>query len=227
MKVAAKFISTSAPALSKAGNWAIGARLSNVLNRYLTSSAPISSGGEEREGGDMDKPRRVGQPMLVLDVKLVELPEGVGTEPVPSLVRLQPLDLCFGEWVDAPGHVVKFSQRLRSLGLGGVRGKDREPGSALDVVGQPPLCVRQRQLEGEVVEGASEVVETVPGDEAEAGGRRLDDLGPKELLSGLGVEFGPRSMRAFFAPGSRFRLKALQMVKRPVEPPFVVEVHEG
>jgi hypothetical protein len=126
---------------------------------------------EEREGGDVDEACRVGQSVLVLDRKLVELPQGVGLEPVPSLVRLQPLDLCLREWGDAPRSAIEFGQRLGVLG--DVFGQNREARVALDLTSQTPFPAGKRQLEGEVVEGGSEVVDAVSGDKAEPSGGGL------------------------------------------------------
>ena len=68
-------------------------------------------------------------------------------------------------------------------------------------------------------------MDAVSGDEAQAGWRRLEDLRPNDLLAALGLEFGPKSVRAFFTPSSSFCFKTLQMVERPVQPPLVVKGH--
>ena len=170
-------------------------------------------GFEERQSGEVVQGGGMRKPMLFYDLKLIKLPEGVAVEPVPSLVRLQPLDLCLREWINAPEHVVQFARILLL--------KDGKRGTALNVGGERSFGVRQSKLEGEIVEGGAEVVDAVSSDEAQAGGRGRDDLGPNDLLAGIGIEFGPKSVRAFFAPGSSFRFKALQMVECPVEPPFV------
>jgi hypothetical protein len=56
-------------------------------------------------------------------------------------------------------------------------------------------------------------------------GGRLDNVRVKAPLATLGVEFGPESLRQFLEPGVPLRFKALQVVERPVEPPFVGAVH--
>jgi hypothetical protein len=165
------------------------------------------------------------KPVLVYDLKLIKLPQAVAAKPVPSIVRLQPLDDCLGTWVDAPDHVVEFLQRLRAFDLGGVRREDGEPGSPLNVARQRSLRLRKSKSKCEVVEGGAEVVDAVPGDEAQASRRRFEHPRPYDLLAALVIEFGPKGVRACLTPGSQFRFKALQMVERPVEPPFVVEDH--
>ena len=103
---------------------------------------------------------------------------------------------------------------------------NREPGIALDPTRQRSFCAGQGELESEIVEGGAEVVDAVPSDKSQTQGRGFEDLCPNERLAALGVEFGPSSVRAFFAPGSQLRFKALQMVDRPIEPSFMVEGHD-
>ncbi len=53
--------------------------------------------------------------MFVHVGKLVELPEGVRRERIPSVVRLQPFDDCLRVWVDAPDSL-SAGARTHSLG---------------------------------------------------------------------------------------------------------------
>lgn len=156
-------------------------------------------------GGSSDE-RNVRQTVLVLDVKLIELPEEIVGE--PSVVRLQPLDNCLRAWVDAPEHIIEPSRILL--------GENRELRTSLDVVWQRRSRVRQSELEGQIVEGGTKVVDAVTDDEAEfGGGRLLENLDPKDLLGAINIGFGPSSVRAFFAPGFQFGFKAVQVVNRP------------
>jgi hypothetical protein len=84
----------------------------------------------------------------------------------------------------------------------------------------------QGQLVDEVIEGSTEVVDTVPDDEAEFGGRRFEYFDPRQLVEAINIETRPRSVRAFIAPGSHFGFKAVQVIERSLEPPFVVEGHD-
>lgn len=162
--------------------------------------------------------RNVRQTVLVLDGKLVELPKGIVGGFLPSVVRLQPLDNCFRVWMDAPKHAIEF---FRVLCL-----EDREPGTSLDIARQWRSLICQGQLECEVVEGGTEIVDTVTDDETQFGSRRgLKHFNPKELLGAINIGFGPSSVRVFLAPNAQFGFKALQVVERSVEPSFVVETH--
>lgn len=73
----------------------------------------------------------VRQAVLILDGKLVELPERIVGGPLPSIVRLQVLDDCLRAWMDAPEHVVEFTWILLD--------EDGRPRIALDTLGYPPL----------------------------------------------------------------------------------------
>jgi hypothetical protein len=167
----------------------------------------------EGQMGNAHERCNVGQTVLVLLGKLVELPKGVvGGAPLPSVVRLQPLDDCFRVWVDAPQHAVQFFEVIVGTGT-----ENRERRVALDALGYPPLFVGDGELKGEVVEGRTEVVETVSNDETKlSSGRWLENFGPKELLGAIHLGFGPSSVRAFFEPKSYFGFKALQVIDRPV-----------
>lgn len=188
------------------------------LHEFDVVGGVVVAGGDEAEQPGREKDE-VGQPMLVHVVKLVKPPEWIGLgEPNTSCVRLQPLDDCLGAWVDAPEHLVEFRRVLLDL--------DRKTGVRFDLAGyRSSLVTGDGEFENEVVEGAAEVVEAVPDDEAEFGGRRVEHFDAKDLLAAINIGFGPGSVRAFFDPGSNFGFKAVQVVERPVEPPFVVELH--
>jgi hypothetical protein len=163
----------------------------------------------------------MGQPVLVHVGKLVELPEGVAPEPLPSIVGLQPLDVCLRSWVDAPDFVSAFPRRHLPITEDG---KFQAPGAAF---GQGvDSNVGEREFVDEVVEGGSEVVDAVSDDEAKVGGRLLQHFEPRELVEFINIELRPNSVRAFLGPGFHFGFKVLQVMERPVEPPFVVEGHD-
>lgn len=173
--------------------------------------------GDKIADGSQSEQDDMRQAVLVQYGKLVELPEGIVPELMPSVVRLQPLDFCLCGWMDAPKHLIEFFQVLA--------GENRE-------LGVPRNCTRQRlplvgdgKLKGEVVESGAEVVKAVPDDEAKVRRRLVEDFDEKELASAISIGFGPRSVRAFFKPGSPFRFKALQMVERPVDSSFMMERH--
>lgn len=196
-----------------AGDWcAIFNRAEDWLD-FVSSEAF----NPEREARGSKK-RNVRQPVLVLDGKLVELPKGVVGGPVPSVVRLQPLDNCFRAWVDAPKHVIEFGRILFEEGW--------EPRFSFDAARHWPALAGDGEFKDEVVEGGTQVVDTVADDEAKfIGGRRLENFDPKELLGAINIGFTPSSVRAFFSPSVQFGFKALQVVERSAEPPFVVEGH--
>jgi len=76
--------------------------------------------------------------------------------------------------------------------------------------------VGEAKFKGEVVQGASEVMEAIPNDGGKRGGRRFEDFGPEDVLAALEVELGPRSARVAFRPGSLLGLKFLQVFRSPV-----------
>lgn len=200
-----------------AGDWCA------IFNRKVDWLDFVGDGAFINHEGHMRNARvrrNVRQTVLVLVGKPVELPEGIvdGTL-LPSIVRLQPLDDCFRVWSDAPKHAVEFFQVTVATG-----GEDRKSRISLDALGYPPLFVNNGEFEGEIVEGGTKVMEAVSNHEAEfVGGRWLEDFGPKELLGAISIGFTPSSVRAFFEPKIHFGFKALQVVDRPAEPPFVVE----
>ena len=202
-----------------AGDWCA---VFNRLEDWLDFVGSYTFGDEEPEGHSPEK-QDMRQPVLVLNSKLVKLPqEVVGVEPLASVVRLQPLDNCLSGWVDAPKHAIEFFEVLVAT-----RAEDWECGVALDALRHFPAIVRQSQLKGEIIERRAEVMETVANNKAEfGGGRRFEYFDPKELIAAINIEFGPSSVRVFVEPVVHFRFKALQVVERPVEPSVVVEGHD-
>lgn len=129
--------------------------------------------------------------MLVLDGKLIELPQGIVGKSLPSIVRLQPLDNCLCAWVNAPKHTVEFFQAVVAT-----RAEDRKGRIALNTLGHSPLLVGNGKLEGEVIESVAEVLEAIADNEAEFGnGRRLEEFDPKDILRAIAIAFGPSSIR--------------------------------
>lgn len=161
------------------------------------------------------------QPVLVLHGKLVELPEGIVGESVSSVVRLQPLDDCLRVWVDAPDLVAALPRIHLPVS------EDGELQLPRSVFGQGiDAKVGDGKLKDEVVEGRTEVVETIANDEANfGGGRRLKDFDAKEFLGAISIGFAPSSVRVFLAPSVHFFVEAVQVVVRPVQPPLVVVGH--
>jgi hypothetical protein len=148
--------------------------------------------------------------MLVRVVKLVELPEGVGRELIPSVVRLQPLDNCLRVWADGPEHLAAFSRRQ---GLGTV---DREPEFPCKVLGQGvDADGGEREFVDEVVEGGAEVVEAVADAETELCRDGLGEFEAKELLAALSVEMTDVSVRFSLSPLANLRVETVQVMGSP------------
>ena len=98
--------------------------------------------------------------MFVHVGKLVELPEGVRRELIPSVVRLQPLDNCLRVWIDAPNSLFP-GVRIHSLGA-----EDGEL-RVFDELGRGRVAMMSDdEVINEVVESGAEVMETVADDEA-------------------------------------------------------------
>lgn len=72
----------------------------------------------ERDRSSPDK-RHVGQTMLVLDGKLIELPKGIVGESLSSIVQLQILNNCLCAWVNAPKHAIEFFSGCLRYACGG------------------------------------------------------------------------------------------------------------
>ncbi len=85
--------------------------------------------------------------MFVHVGKLVELPEGVRRERIPSVVRLQPFDDCLRVWVDAPD---SLSAGARTHSLGAKDGKLR----VSDELGRKRVAMAgDDEIIDEIVEG--------------------------------------------------------------------------
>lgn len=150
--------------------------------------------------------RQMRQPVLVAVRKLSKPPEAAGGyRHVPSVVRLQPLNECPSFGMDAPDHGLTL---LVKPVLGS---EDGELGVVGDALGHLGPLVGEREFVGEVVKGASEVVEAVPDDRGERDGRGLEDFGADELIAALEVRLGPHTTRISLAPDSLLRLYALQV----------------
>jgi hypothetical protein len=198
-----------------AGDWC--AAFNRTPSHEFDFVGNVVAGDDESKGLGCEKDE-VGQPVLVHVFKLVEPPKGVGLGKLPSRVRLQPLDNCLSTWIDAPKHVVEFARILVE--------EDGKPGVAFDAAGyRSPLVTGNGKFKDEVIEGAPEVVEAVSDNKAKFGGRRVGHFNPYDLLGVVNIGFTPSSVRAFFDPGSDFGFKAVQVIERSLEPPFVVESH--
>jgi hypothetical protein len=166
--------------------------------------------------------RQVGQPMFVHVGKLVQYPEGVeGREPLPSCVRLQPLDDCLRNWRDAPDLV----QPAAGGGFSGplplkelvAEAVNREHRAFGDVWGKwPASVVCEDKLVDEVIERGAEVEQTIPDDGAESSGGLFQGFDSEKLLTSLRLELGECSIRAFFEPPSDFCFQTLQVLERPI-----------
>jgi len=194
-----------------------------VFNRTPTHKFNVVDGVVIAGSGEAKQPGRkkdeMRQSMLIHVVKLVEPPKGIGFgKPFPSCVRLQPLDLCLREWVDAPEHAVEFVRVLLDL--------NRESGVPFDFTGHRTPVPGNREFKRKVVESTSEVVEAVSDNKAKFRGWRVEHFDPKDLFGAINIGFGPGSVRTFFDPSSNFGFKAVQVIERSLESPFVVESHD-
>jgi hypothetical protein len=198
-----------------AGDWC--AAFNQAEDRFDVVNGQVV--GHEKGHAQLREKNNMGQTVLVLVRKLVKLPQRTAAELPPSVVRLQTLDDCLRGWRDAPDHVLVFARELGTIA------EDRESRLTLDVGRDSPAVMGEGQFVDEVVEGSAEVVDTVPDDEAEFSGWRVEHFKPSELVEVINIEVRPSSVRAFISPGSHFGFKALQVVERPVQPSFVVEGH--
>jgi hypothetical protein len=199
-----------------AGDWCA------VFNRTPTHEfdfvGDVVAGDDEAKGLGREKDE-VRESVLVHVFKLVEPPKRVDLSKLPSRVRLQPLDNCLSAWIDAPKHVVEFARILLD--------EDGKPGDAFDVAGhRSSLVTGDGEFKDEVIQGAPEVVEAVSNNKTEFGRRRAEHFDAHNLLRSINIGFGPSSVRAFFDPGINFGFKAVQVIERSLEPPFVVEGHD-
>lgn len=123
----------------------------------------------------------MGQPVLVDVEKLVELPEGIVGELLPSVVRLQLLDSCLRSWVDTSDFVTAFARLHFPVT------KDGELQQTRSVVRQGiDANVGDGKLVDQIVEGRTEVVEAVPDNQAQfVSGRRVEHFDPEEFLAAI------------------------------------------
>jgi hypothetical protein len=158
-------------------------------------------------GGDL---RDVRHSMFVHVGKLVELPQGVRRERIPSCVRLQPLDDCLRSWVNAPDFVTTFPH----LPFPSTKNGELRP--SVEGVGQGATSVMPySEFVGKVVKGGAEVVEAIPDDEAELYRDWLGESDVHDLLTALTVEMTIVSVRVSVSPLTNFRLKAVQVMGGP------------
>lgn len=166
--------------------------------------------GKVSVGGDGHL-RNVRHSMLVHVVKLLQLPEGVRRELVPSIVRLKTLDDCLRVWVDAPDFVAAFPFRHLPVA------KDGELQFSRSVLGQGvDADVRQREFVDEVVESGTEVVQAIPDDEAELRWNGFREFEVDELLTALSVEMTDVSVRFSLSPLAHLRVEAVQVMGGPI-----------
>jgi hypothetical protein len=165
--------------------------------------------GEEGDGSGYHK-NHVGQAVLVDARKLMEYPQRMGGEVLSSTVRLQSLDDCPRDWRDAPD----FAALL--VGPHGTVAKNGELRSLSDLRRQRGTGVGFREGVGEVVKGGTEIVNAVPDDKPDTGGRLFEYFDPDEFLACLRIRLVGNVIRVSLAPPSVFRFQVLQVMQRPL-----------
>lgn len=181
---------------------------------HIAKGAHVAPGPEP--AAPTSEQRHVRQAVLVNAREFVELPEGVEAVLVPrQVIRLQILDDCLRTWgnvPDSPHGALSFVFA------------DGEHESFFDICGQrvPPI-VGDGEIVDKVVQGRAELVEAVAKDEADSGGRRPVRFGPKDVLASLRMVLVDDVVRVGSQPPLNFQFQALQVLKRPIQPDFVVE----
>jgi hypothetical protein len=140
----------------------------------------------------------VWRSMFVHVVKLVELPERIGRELIPSVVRLQTLDEYLRVWMDAPDFVAAFQPPRSTFG----QRVDAEVG--------------EREFVDEVIEGRAEIMEAIPDDETKLLRDGFREFEVDELLAALSVEMTNVSVRFSLSPLTNLRLKSVQVIGGPI-----------
>src|SRR5215212_1884031 len=139
--------------------------------------------------------------MLVHVGKLLQYPEGVRHELILSVVRLQLLDSCLRVWVNAPDFVAAFPLIHCPVAKDG---ELQNPGASLRQ--GVDAHVSEGEFVDKVVKSRPEVVEAVADNEAELGGRRLDESNLDELLVALTVDFHDIVVRVMRSPLTDLRI---------------------
>lgn len=199
--------------LGKSGDaGGIGCNLCAVFVRAYSdtdAAGQVGRTGEVGEGTDGHL-RNVRHSMFVHVGKLVELPEGVRRERIPSVVRLQPLDDCLRVRVDAPDSLLAGA---RTHGLGAKDGELR----VFDELGRGRVAMTgDNEIVDEIVQSGAEVVETVADDETQLCGDWLRESDVHELLAALAVDMTVVSVRLSLSPLTNLSVKSVQVMGGPV-----------
>jgi hypothetical protein len=156
--------------------------------------------------------------------EVLEDDEGVLT-PVPSIVRLKPLNHCpmpRGDLTQATG-----LSKVSALDSGNTFVSDREL-DFLDVSGHLAPRVVEGKLPNKVVEGTPQVVNEVSDDEPRSAQERLEHFyNIEDMLACIRVDLGANSYRVSFSPNDRFhfRLQGIVVLDCPVDfGPDITEV---
>lgn len=145
--------------------------------------------------------------VLVDAVEFIQLPEGVGSVPLPSLMRLQVLDDCLSGWSDAPDPLRLF------VGAHGPVREDREFG-ALFVTGRERIRISDCKFERQMIERASEVVDAIPDETTEhAEGQLLD---PYDVAASVRIGFVGEEVRMRFLPPLG-PFQGIEVLARPIK----------
>jgi hypothetical protein len=176
---------------------------------------------------------RVQEAVLTNSVQFVKDPMGVFTEALPSVVRLQLLDLCLSVWIPSLDLEQPASRSgvtglpLQLMELGGPLAmpvpENREFRSLREFV-RERRRVRASERKREGVETGSEVVETVTDEHAErvAGWLFGGDI---ERSGAIRIRFRSDGMVLAIQPSIDLATEILQVVERPTEFQLMVERH--
>lgn len=156
--------------------------------------------------------------VLVNPVEFVEPPEGIIRKHGPSMVRLQPLDLCLSGGAHAPD--LGLARASESGGAGSQAtlvpiSDNREFGVLLDLIGKRS-SVRRREFECEMVQCCAEALEAVPDKQRNIGGREWRRGDPGSMCARmLRVGLLHDGIVCGLVPVEDCALTPLQVVLRP------------
>lgn len=182
--------------------------LSELSNRVKNQVAALVSLMGRKHRPSQDAPDDVQNTVSVYAGKFVEMPEPMISRRSPDLERLQPLDTC----PVFSGEVSNLIFRsFSSEGIAGIADWKRRLAVGRRLAGED--C----KLPREMIEGGSQVLQTISDEKTEGKRRGLSDVNPEDMLAAVRLSLVGDEIRFSLEKRADLSIERFQVLLCPVE----------
>lgn len=175
----------------------------------------ISVGDDRYYGLLMNGQQSVDRAVLIDSVQFAKNRKGMGDDIWPSIIRLQPINLCLNTWIEVPN----LARPCPTLIGGGVlenwelRGFRNVSWEKLSQSGK----LRNRERVDQMIEASAQIEQTISNDVGEFDRGLANWLNERDMIASLRVEFDGLAIRLSAQPPINFGFHGLQVLMRPLQ----------